>query len=295
MKYVLFFVSLFVLSGLCQELKCISGGHKFPEGPAWDGSRCLYVSNCYGDWITRILHKSVDTLVVKPSLPVNFGKTNGLTVFKNGNIYACDYGLGAIVYFSPAGICSMYIAGYNGVQFNRPNDLAFDPAGNLYFSDPKSYDKNNRDGRLFVHFRNTNQTVLISDNLAFPNGIAFSADAKKLFISESALNRVIKFDVKRDGTLGDSEIFINLPGGDPDGIALDTKGNVFVAHFGTGTVFVVSSKGTIIEEITMPGKKPTNLEFGGEDMRILYITEAETNSVYTLKVSQPGLRLFSAP
>ena len=48
----------------------------------------------------------------------------------------------------------------------------------------------------------------------------------------------------------------------------------------------------VIEKIKMPGKKPTNVEFGGEDMYWLYITEAETGAVYQIRRDIPGVRLF---
>lgn len=296
MKTSIVFLMVLMPCIYAQEIKKITDGQNFPEGPAWDGKRYLYVSNCYADWITRISDTTwSDTFVIKPTKPVSFGKTNGLTVYKDGDIYACDYGLGAIIRFNHLGACSIVVAGYNGAPFNRPNDLAFDKSGNLYFTDPNSYDQNNRDGRLFVYLRDKNKTLLIAENLAFPNGLAFSPDAKYLYVCESALNRVIKFEVQDNGELGNYEVFIILPGGDPDGIAFDREGNLYVAHFGRGTVYVVSDRGKIINEIKTPGKKPTNLEFGDSDMQTLFITEAETNSVYRKRVKIPGIKLFSSP
>ncbi len=273
----------------------IAEGLDFPEGPAWDGVGRLYVSNCYADWIALIAEGGMDTFALKPTTPYNFGKTNGLTFSTDGNLYACDYEKGAIIRFSMKGDCEAVIDGYLGKRFNRPNDLAFDPKGNLYFTDPHLYDAEKRDGVVYAFSIGTNRVRPVYEGLGFPNGIAFSADGRSLFVCESALNRVLKFAVDSEGDLGSYTIFAEMPGGDPDGLAIDQAGNVYVAHFGGGQVYKFNPDGTVADTIRVPGKKPTNVEFGGKDLKTLYITEVETNSIYQIQVNIPGLKLFGLP
>ncbi|MCX6150125.1 MAG: SMP-30/gluconolactonase/LRE family protein [Ignavibacteriales bacterium] len=268
---------------------------KFPEGPAWDGRGSLYVSNCNGNWVTRIRNGKPDTFIVAPSSPFSFEKTNGLTVNKDGCLYACEYGKGAILKFTMDGKCFSLASGYKGKKFNRPNDLAFDSKGNLYFTDPKSYDKNNPDGIVYQISRKTQKVKPVYTGLCFPNGIAISPDAKFVYVCESAKERVLKFRLKKDGTFGEPEVFIILPGGDPDGIAFDVEGNLYVAHFGGKAIYVVKPDGSIKQKIITPGKKPSNLEFADADMKTLYITEDETNAVYKIRVDTAGFRLFCSP
>lgn len=272
----------------------IADSLNFPEGPAWDGRGNLFVSSCYGGYITRISSNRISKIVDSTSNP-NLKQTNGLTVYKDGNIFACDYGLGAILKISPDGKSEMFVDGFNGKKFNRPNDLAFDYNGNLYFTDPKSYGKDKLDGRIFKINIESKEVSLLEDSLAFPNGIAFSHDGKKLFVCESAKNRILTFKVSGVGSLLDKTVFAELPGGDPDGIAFDIEGNLYIAHFGGGTIYILSPDGAIKEKLITPGKKPSNVEFGGEDMKTLFITEDETNSVYSMKVKIPGMPLFSSP
>ena len=108
----------------------------FPEGPAWDGKSTLYVSNCNGDWITKVENENFSVFLKASNSPFTFEKTNGLTVYKDGSIFACDFGRGAILKINPEGKTEIYALGYNGNRFSRPNDLAFDKNGNLYFTDP---------------------------------------------------------------------------------------------------------------------------------------------------------------
>ncbi len=298
------FVFLFTISIFSQENPQNKSDYKFikiadnlnfPEGPAWNGKGSLFVSSCYGGYIYEISNDSTFKFIDSTQKPFRLKQTNGLTFDKDGNIIACDYGIGAILKISPSGNTEIISSGYNNKKFNRPNDLAFDPKGNLYFTDPKSYGKDKPDGVVYMINDKTKEGYSGRRSLCFPNGIAFSLDAKKLFVCESAQNRILSFDVDKDGKLKNKNVFVELPGGDPDGIAFDQNGNLNAAHFGGGHIFVISPDGQIIDSIKTPGKKPSNVEFGGKDLKTLFITEDETNSVYKTEVKIPGAKLFYSP
>lgn len=182
--------------------------------------------------------------------------------------------------------------GYKGRKFNRPNDLAFDQKGNLYFTDPHAYDRKNPDGAVYRLDARSRKVTLVARELAFPNGIAFSADGRWLYICESAFERILRFRVDRRGKLHDRTVFITLPGGDPDGIAFDRDGCLYVAHFGGSAILVIGPDGQVRQVIPAPGKKPSNVEFAGPDLTTLYVTEDETNAIYKIKVGIPGVKLF---
>lgn len=268
----------------------VAGGLNFPEGPAWDGKATLFISNCYGGWITRLSNNRADTFQTARELPFTFGKTNGMT-FRDDHLFACDYGIGAILKISSKGVTEIYANSFGGKAFNRPNDLAFDAGGNLYFTDPKSYSKDILDGRILRISANGQTVQVMADSLGFPNGIAFSTDGRRLYVCESAFARVLRFAVGPDGGLTKREVFVELPGGDPDGIACDSEGNLYVAHFGGGAVYVIAPDGRIKQKISTPGKKPTNLEFADEDLKTLFLTEVETNALYKRRVVVAGVKL----
>jgi gluconolactonase len=174
---------------------------------------------------------------------------------------------------------------------SRPNDLAFDRNGNLFFTDPKSYGPDRLDGRLFRLPEDGTGLELVRDSLAFPNGIAFSPLDQRLYVCESAKNRILRFTLTTEGTILDEDVFIELPGGDPDGIAFDVQGNLYAAHFGSGTLFVISPRGEIRHRLKTPGSKPTNLDFGGPGLKTLYLTEVETGGLYRMAVPLSGTPL----
>lgn len=271
-----------------KEWQLVGSGFDFPEGPTWHYDGILYVSNCYGSWIAKITNEKIDTLVFKSDS--TFQNTNGLYV-SDSFIYACAFGFGKILKISQTGKITEFISGYEGEKFNRPNDLIVLNNGNVYFTDPKSYGKDKLDGRLFFYNASESKLYLAEDGLAFPNGIAISPLDKKLYVCESAKNQISSFEINEDGSLKNKQKLIELPGGDPDGLDFDIEGNLYVAHFGTGTVFVISPNATIKEQIKTPGLKPSNIEFGDDDLKTLYLTEDETNAVYKIRVSIPGFKL----
>jgi gluconolactonase len=271
-------------------------GLKFAEGPAWDGKGNIYVSNCDADpgFVTKFDETGNQSVAYTGSAKT-FLKTNGMTVGQNGSLFACDFGKKAIVEIRPDGSVSNYADNYQGVALRGPNDLAFDPNGNLYFTDPAGSGKAAPVGRVYRVDKLKNVT-LVAQGLAFPNGIAFSADGKNLFVAESQKYQVLKYAVKGDGTLGEKAVFCTLPGEkDPDGLNLDSAGNLWVAQFGGGAVHEFDPSGKLIRSIELPGPNVTNVEFGGKDMKTLYITEVKTGGLYRIRTEVPGLKLFYSP
>lgn len=262
----------------------VADGLNFPEGPAYDDNSSLYFSNCYGGWIGKInlLNGKLDTFLIKSNARINISKTNGLAYGNDGYLYACEYGYGQIIRIDKNANAEVFANGYNGDKFNRPNDMTIDDKGNLFFTDPKNYDKDSLDGRIFFINTKSGKLNLIAEGLAFPNGINISPLDHKLYVCESAKHKIIRYDITDNYTLINKEDFAQLPGGDPDGIEFDNNGNLFVAHYGGKAVYIFSPQGKQMAKIETPGSKPTNLEFVDKDCKTLFLTEVETNSVYKI-------------
>ena len=271
----------------------VADGLNFPEGPAYDGKTSIYLSNCYGGWITKYSNGIKDTFISKMDDSLLIEKTNGLAYGKDGYLYVCEYGKGKILKIGKDARIEVYADGYKGEKFNRPNDMTFDKNGNLFFTDPKSYDRNILDGRIFLVDAKTNSVVLVEESLAFPNGINISPIDGKLYVCESAKQKIVRFKITPENRLVDKEDFVELPGGDPDGIEYDINGNLYAAHFGGKAVYVFSPEGKQIQIIETPGSKPTNLEFGDEDFKTLYLTEVETNALYKIRTKYPGKNILN--
>jgi len=269
----------------------VEDGLNFPEGPAYDGKSAIYLSNCYGGFIAKYSNGIIDTFVSKVSDSLTIEKTNGLAFGNDGLLYVCEYGKGKILRISKDAQIEVVADGYGGKRFNRPNDLTINASGNLFFSDPKSYDINILDGRIFMIDAKTKEVELLADSLAFPNGINISPIDGKLYVCESAKQKIVRFEITTENNLINKENFIELPGGDPDGIEFDVNGNLYIAHFGGKAIYIFSPEGLLLQKIETPGSKPTNLEFGDVDFRTLYLTEVETNALYKIRTQIAGKRI----
>lgn len=272
------------------DWELVADNQNFPEGITFDGKSNLYSSNCYGGWITKISNNYVDTFLVASES--TFSKTNGLFALGDGSIIATDYGNGSILIIDFEGNVKKLISEFEGEPLNRPNDLTIDKTGNLFFTDPKSYGKDKLDGRIFYYDFDQDTLLLVQTELAFPNGIGISPIDGRLYVCESAKNRILSFIINENGKLGNKKVFVELQGGDPDGFNFDVEGNLYVAHFGGGNLFVISPDGTILKTVKTPGLKPTNVEFAGDDKKTLYLTEVETNSIYRCRVGIAGHSFF---
>jgi gluconolactonase len=125
---------------------------------------------------------------------------------------------------------------------------------------------------------------LLTSEMVQPNGLAFSPDGKRLYIDDTKQREIRVYDVvngePRNGRVFGKE---EGRGGVPDGMRVDTAGNVFVT--GPGGIWVWSPEGSVLGTIELP-ESAANLNWGDDDRRTLYVT-ART-SVYRLRVKTRG-------
>jgi gluconolactonase len=146
--------------------------------------------------------------------------------------------------------------------------------------------------------------VITQPAIQRPNGIALSPDEKTLYVVDSCPvaggNRKIwAFDLSTDGfPSGQRLIFDFAPGRGGDGMAVDTLGNLYVAaginhargpHETTDVppgIYVISPQGNLHGCIPIPEDVLTNVTFGGDDLKTLYITAGRT--LFSIRVTIPG-------
>jgi gluconolactonase len=263
-------------------------GYDSPEGPAFDRGGNLYFVNWLSSSIVRLTPDGAASEFFNTG-----GIPAGLAFHRDGSLYVADEGddIHGVLRVAD-GRATILVNEFAGQPLNGANDLVFDRNGVLYFSDPWRSSAENPVGGLYRLFPD-GRVERIDHGLAFPNGVALSADGAAVYLAETYHNRILRYPIESDGTVSTREDFAFLPGGHgPDGMAFDEAGNLYVAHFGGGNVAVFDPSGKMIGEIPVPGAKVTNVAFGGPDRRTLVITEVETSSVYQTRVDMPGLALF---
>jgi gluconolactonase len=260
----------------------------YTEGVVVDHDGNLYFS-----------HEKIVTKVTpdgKASTWAQTGSPNGHKVLADGTHLICDASRHALLHLAADGTeLKPAATESDGKPLRGPNDLTLDtPSGGVYFTDPASSDDKNPDGTVhYLDSRGTCHTVARS--IAFPNGIAIRPGGKELLVAESRRNRILKFPIVEPGKLGDFSVLIDLPrkgegqiDNQPDGIALDADGNLYVAHYGMRQVQVISPEGKLIRHHPGGNLTTSNVAFAGPEMDRLYMTGGNPGALFRLDL--PGVK-----
>jgi gluconolactonase len=243
------------------------------EGIVFDRAGQAYVSDSPHGTIYKITPDG------KTSVWASTPEPNGHKILADGTHLVCDKG--AVLHLDADGKKLKDAASEcDGKPLRAPNDLSLDPKGGFYFTDPGGSSVKTPIGT--VHYVDSQgKTHLLAEGLAFPNGIVLRPDGKTLLVGESGYNRVLAFEVLAPGKLGPRKVFATLPAkqGDqidnqPDGMALDEAGDLFIAHWGMHTVQVLSPQGALLRSYPAGNLTTSNVAFGGANMDQLYITGA---------------------
>lgn len=271
----------------------IAGGFAFPEGVSASPDGSVYLVNCDNNIVSRVSPDGEVTIHAR--LP---GKGNGSKLRADGALLVCDYFANCIVEVATDGAVTPFVTSDTDDRAlsRGPNDVVIMRDGDLYFTTPQGSGKDRPIGKVYHYSATSGHARVVAEGLAFPNGVSAPADESYLYVAESAQSRIWRFPILSPGVLGAGRIFINLDGGqDPDGIEFDAVGNLYIAYCGGGAIVVVDPGGDIVAELPAGGSHPTNVSFGGPNGDQLFVTEAETNSLYRLDIGRRGVRLPGWP
>lgn len=263
----------------------------FLEGPSFDRAGNLYVVDVAYGRIFRISPDGGDvTLVAQYD-----GEPNGLKIHKDGRIFLADYKHGIMLLDPNAGTVSPYLTRYRTDRFKGVNDLVFASNGDMYFTDQGLTGLHDPTGRLY-RLRAGGQLDVLLDNVPSPNGLVLNLAETMVFLNVTRANAVWRVPLMPDGGVMKVGTFIQMSGGHggPDGLAIDEKGNLAVAHVGLGAVWVFSPLGEPLYRIrSCEGVATTNVAYGGPDRKTIYITESDSGCVLQCVLPVPGRTMYS--
>jgi gluconolactonase len=248
------------------ELSSTADGLDHPEAVAWfDGG--IWCGTEAGQ-LLRIDAETHDVEIVAET----GGFLLGLAFDARGRCYACDSGEGRLLRISRDGAVEVLADTVEGSKLFSPNFPAFTSDGTLWVAESGTWA--HEDGYLFRIPPGGRPEVVDRQCKRFPNGLAVSPDGTTLYLVESGLPGVVTFDLRK-GSLGPRQEWLLLPGTVPDGLAFDIDGSLYISCWRPDRVYRRRADGTLEVFLDDPTAEfmnsPTNLCFGGRDLRTLYL------------------------
>lgn len=213
------------------------------------------------------------------------GEPNGLAWHENRQkILIADFKCGILELDLNNGQITTLMDRFNGERLKGPNDLVVARDGAIIFTDQGMSGLQDPSGRVYRIGTDGRVDVLLR-NCPSPNGLVLDVSQTSLFVAMTRDNSIWLAPLYPDGSVQRTGRFASYFGvGGPDGMATDCEGNIFVAHSTLGTIFVHRKDGTLRTRILTGhvGQGTTNLTWGGDDGRLLYIVESESGSILTV-------------
>jgi gluconolactonase len=284
----------------------LATGFNWSEGPVWDPAQgALLFSDVPENRVYRWKDGAGITVFLEPS---GFTGTeyngrergsNGLTLDAQGRLTLCQHGDRRVARLAADGKhFETVVDKFEGKRFSSPNDLCWDKAGNLFFTDPPyGLPADTKQETAFngvYRLSADGKLTVIDQQLARPNGAALSPDEKTLYVGSTDGKEpfVKSYVLNADGTVASSKIFFDGSAlmkagrrGGFDGLRVDAQGNVWTS--GPGGILVISPAGKHLGSI-LTQRATANCAFGDADHQTLYITADEALLRVRTKVKGAG-------
>ena len=272
------------------ELELLAWGYGLVEGPRTDADGTLYFTDVHGGTVhRRTTDGRVETILTGRPMAGGLAlHADGGFVVSGPDIAHWNDGTLRVLHGDP--------------EITHWNDIQPDAEGRLYIgsvrSDLTDLKGPKTPGECYRIGLDGSVTELYG-GLEITNGIGFSPDGRTMYHADSTSKGIWVHDVAADGSVSNRrhiarDVFAR---GIPDGLCVDTNGNLWVAHVGPGRVAVLDPTGRLVDEVPVPAKAVTSCAFGGPEYDELYIVTADNTddpakagSVFRCRPGVTGLR-----
>lgn len=260
------------------QVEKLADGFAFTEGPTCDGQGNVYFTDQPSNRIMRWSVEGQLSTFLQPA-----GRANGMCFDQTGQLIACADEKNELWSIAPDGKHTVLAQEFEGKPLNGPNDVWIAPNGGMYLSDPyyqrpwwahKAPPQSVR--AVFYRAPAGGPLRRVAEDLTQPNGVAGTADGKRLYVSDINAKKTYRYDIQPDGSLRNRQLHCEIGS---DGMTVDSEGNLYLTN-GQG-VSVVDPTGQLIEVIKVPEKHVANVCFGGKDRKTLFITAVK--GLYAVK------------
>ena len=188
------------------SVSLLVSGFDSPEGPCFDTAGNLYFVN----WLSSSIMRRTPDGEVSEYFNTG-GIPAGLAFHADGSLYVADEGdnIHGILRIAD-GQGEILVNTYQDQPLNGANDLVFDTQGVLYFSDPWRSSATNPVGG-FYRLLPDGTLEQLDTGLQFPNGVAISPSGDAVYLAETIPNRILRYAIAPDGTIGPREHWADMP------------------------------------------------------------------------------------
>jgi sugar lactone lactonase YvrE len=253
------------------KLDRLHDGGRYFEGPRWHAGRL---------WFVDCMQRTLLSLAPSGESEQHAKFTNdtpcGLGVLPDGRIIVLTMFKKRLLAYS-GGELSLY-ADLSDIATGTIDDMIVDGLGRAYVGDlgfdlPPPADRGPV-GRIILVMPD-GATRIVADGLRFPNGIAVSADNRRLVVAEMDGECLAEYDIEADGGLKFRRRFGTMKS--PDGICLDRDGAVWVAAFDEDAFICLDRDGRELQRIEVAGRRAIACALGGPARRTLFCLSAATS------------------
>ncbi len=274
-----------------RQVRTLLAGRGLLESPRWVGGH-LVVSDWSSGEVLAVDHLGTVRCVASvPSLPLCTAP------LPDGRLVIVDSPRGRLLSLAPDGHVEQY------AELGRPgwNDVVADGRGNVYVNGAAADPTRGEfaPGEV-VLVRPDGSVSLVADDIAFPNGMAVTADGTGLVVADSYGHVLVGFAIGRDGGLSDRRVWADLGDAFPDGICLDAENAAWYADVPNQRCVRVAEGGTVLDTVGID-RGAFACILGGPDRRTLVIAAARwrgmsdpdlvtpgSGTVYCVDVAVPG-------
>ena len=270
-------------------IKVVQSGINVPEGPVWGPDGDLYYVSAGEGVIYRLREGGFPEKVASTG-----GRPNGLAFSGDGTLFVADAGLKAVLRIGAVGAVEVFTDRHESRGYGGPNDLCFLPGGDMLFTDPARLPLPDPCISPVFKVKPDGTVSVFVEDLAYPNGVDLSPDGKSVLIAEMRAHRIVSFKLNEDGSAGEERLVRRFhEPSSPDGMAVDSEGSIFQALPGINSLAVVGASGDLVELFYSPNWKPSNVAFGGRDLKTVFVTSESDGAIYSFEHTVAGVDLMS--
>lgn len=248
------------------DVSRVAAGMRYPAGLAWSREGYLVIA----DNERREIYRLDPNQRPKPTHQ-DTNAAQGIVYDSQSHLYICETATRRLVRMDRKGTMETVAASFEGKKLNSPGDVVVRRDGQVYFTDPAfagAIDRRELSFNGIFHVNPKGEIEALARWQTRPNGVALSADGKKLYVTDADRHAVVEFELDSKGSATSSHDFITGIRGVPAGLRLDVAGRLYI---GANGLAIYTAEGKLLRTLMDP-QRIISCAFGGPDLESIYVS-----------------------